>query len=893
MDYLCECNNDRDRREALNKLPPDLPSSYERILERVNRSSIENQAIVMKTLHWIVYADYDYIAGDGSLLTTEMLLQALAIRDGEEFFEQSSMASEEEVFHWCSSLVRRSNSGYLELAHFTVKEFLQTIDPVQKPHFRHYCLSGDHTILAKACLNFIQCPQFAGFSPIMMDYDGGECTSTYKFISYACEHWPYHAHNSRWDDIQGNVNRIFDMENTFMRWIQADFHMPRDQFISKYLAHPQPPSSLHWAALFGLDKFCATLLLRGMNPSQQSSMGTPLICAMLSRSVICNMVEGPIQSDRSWQPQARQSVIRHLLEAGLDLELPVDAKGQRRALTVALDLERFYGGMKRFVVSMLLDFGARVSVEDFDIIRRQLESFVEGGEIDALLEYGSGDELCGIYPWRLIDIITRQGWRALVRGTEFDFFSFVLEIASCNWPPGTFQSFFQVDFQDVLPCTNGSELTKLLRNESEHWKSKLIHVLSKAIVISAPDAGQAISRLQRSFFYAEATGNASVASLLLAFNPDLNASRRDLRTREIIRHLSPQTSTEHAKDTEINKSLSLHRARLLLPDESGISPIEYAAYGCSADIFRLYWDAAAHDEEDLSLDISIEIVEKTLKKAIESRNGPVMSLLIGKLFHSEIMPDDTLLEFAVCQEIPTFLEAILDFEKSRFPSHERTWNNLMQNERGYDDLDRTELQAFYLAAKPGGSINNFAFLLERGLPISHQYQDGITALHVLAANNDEESFCKLQALLKTSKQNLDMCTKSGMPPLAHAIISGNLKGMELLLDAGANPGVKVMEDLTSLHIACYIGNLAAVETLLRHGSQTSLNNQGSLAKYIALGRGHHEIAAAIQDTIDSTTNSAKTHPETSSSKGQLLDTPSSDFAETEDHGGLPLLPKQK
>lgn len=252
MDYLCECNNDRDRREALNKLPPDLPSSYERILERVNRSSKENQAIVIKTLHWIAYADYDYIAGDGSSLTTEMLLQALAIRDGEEFFEQSSMASEEEVFHWCSSLVRRSKSGYLELSHFTVKEFLQTIDPVQTPHFRQYWLSGDHTILAKACLNFIQCPQFARFSPIMMDYDGRECTSTYKSISYACERWPYHVHNSRWDDIQENVNRIFDMENTFMPFIWADFHMPRDQFISKYLAHPQSPAPLHWAAFLGL-----------------------------------------------------------------------------------------------------------------------------------------------------------------------------------------------------------------------------------------------------------------------------------------------------------------------------------------------------------------------------------------------------------------------------------------------------------------------------------------------------------------------------------------------------------------------------------------------------------------------------------------------------------------
>jgi len=184
MDYLYECSNDRDRRDALNKLSPDLPSSYKQILERVNRSSKENQVLVMKTLHWIVYADYEYVPGVGSSLLTGMLLQALAIRDGEEFLEQSSMTSEEELLHWCSSLVRRSRPGYPEPAHFTVKEFFQSIDPVQKPHFRQYCLSGDYTILAKACLNFIQCPQFAGLPPIML---GEQFTTTYKIISYAYE----------------------------------------------------------------------------------------------------------------------------------------------------------------------------------------------------------------------------------------------------------------------------------------------------------------------------------------------------------------------------------------------------------------------------------------------------------------------------------------------------------------------------------------------------------------------------------------------------------------------------------------------------------------------------------------------------------------------------------
>ncbi|CAD6449122.1 6520943f-2ca6-46db-8424-f57f4300a28e [Sclerotinia trifoliorum] len=117
MDYLCGCSTDRDRREALKKLPPDLPKSYDRILERVNKSSKENQALVRHTLLWVVHAVKPP--------TTTQLLQALAVRPGDKTFERRNMITLDELLKWCSSLVRKSSqSDYLELAHFTVKEYL-------------------------------------------------------------------------------------------------------------------------------------------------------------------------------------------------------------------------------------------------------------------------------------------------------------------------------------------------------------------------------------------------------------------------------------------------------------------------------------------------------------------------------------------------------------------------------------------------------------------------------------------------------------------------------------------------------------------------------------------------------------------------------------------------
>lgn len=889
MDYLCECNNDRDRREALKKLPPDLPSSYERILERVNQSSKENQALVVKTLHWIVYVQRDYVVGDGSWLTTEMLLQALAIRDGEEFFDESSMASEEELLHWCSSLVRRSNSGYLELAHFTVKEFLQTIDPVHKPQFRQYCLTGDHTILAKACLNLILCRQFAEY--LMMDYDGWECTCTYKSIRYACENWSYHAHNSSWDDIQGDVNRLFDMENTFSwgKAFWATSQMPVDEFTLKYLAHPQSPSPLHWAALFGLDKLCGRLLQSRMNPSQQSTIGTPLFCAMLSHSAIYDAVERPIQSERSWQPQARQSVIRQLLETGIDLELPVDEDGQHRPLTIALKLESWPGSdADVFVVSMLVDAGARFSDKNFAILRTKIEDLYNYNKLNSYVE------LCGIRISRLINAATRKSWKRLMRGAEFEFFSFVLEIVSCDWPMKTFERFLHVDFKDLFPGSDSSELRKILKDETTDWKSRLLHVLSDAIGLSAISAEEATSSRQQALLYAVSAVNTSVVSLLFKLDRDLDASYQDMKTGNTLLHiaLEKEEKLKDGRGEEVAKILILNGADVMLRDIGDITCIQIAAEnGCSVDSFGVFWESAlqagAFQEPNRVIGEIIDAVSWRY-----CYNELVLEFLWEKFFQSTTLPDNTILAVAVGLDSTFWLEKVIDNVKDQRLPNERASEDDMGDHGSCRDGNETndsetqlkgpdhvtegvdrrsrELQAFHLAAT-SGHVRNFKFLLERGLPTSHQDQDGNTVLHSLVTSSHKGAVAKLKILLDSSQPKLDIPNEDGFTPLALAIQYRNAKGLKLLLGAGASMEIAVMEDETALHIACQLGNLSAVEALLQHGCQTwRLNGQGQTPKEVALACGHHDIAAAIQGTINAAVISATVQPETSSSKEQLL-----------------------
>ncbi|KAH8593813.1 hypothetical protein B0O99DRAFT_574491, partial [Bisporella sp. PMI_857] len=206
IDYLCECSTDNDRRNALKKLPPDLPSSYERILERLNRTTVENQNLVIATLHWIVYAM--------DVLTTSELLQALACNDSRGNFSSGSMTTVDQLLHWCSSLVRQSaDQERLEIAHFTVKEFLRGIE---KPSLLKYRLYGDESILTKHCINFLSSRTF-NQKPVMEFVNIESPTfldkwvsfeNDFPFVTYAAQYWYSHASNSTWEIVEASVHNL-------------------------------------------------------------------------------------------------------------------------------------------------------------------------------------------------------------------------------------------------------------------------------------------------------------------------------------------------------------------------------------------------------------------------------------------------------------------------------------------------------------------------------------------------------------------------------------------------------------------------------------------------------------------------------------------------------------
>jgi hypothetical protein len=163
LDHLCELPTDALRRKALTCLPSTLNETYARVLMRVEESA---RPLVRRTLQWIAYAERP-------ALSDEQLLEIVAIDENDEELDPEACPDLEDLLRYCGSLVRRTSgslydytnnswctSTILELAHFTVQEFLEAIIP-NDTELNEFRLSPtDKLTLAKTCLNYLCLPSF-------------------------------------------------------------------------------------------------------------------------------------------------------------------------------------------------------------------------------------------------------------------------------------------------------------------------------------------------------------------------------------------------------------------------------------------------------------------------------------------------------------------------------------------------------------------------------------------------------------------------------------------------------------------------------------------------------------------------------------------------------------
>lgn len=367
MDYLCELNNDDDRRQALQELPHGLPATYERILQRVKLK--QNRELVKRTLRWIVCSKEPVLS--------EVLLAVLSIKDGDKALNQGAMTTMFDIMRWCSSLIRWKDQEkkYIELAHFTVKEFLLSVNPEMQTSVAEYLIEipKDEYHLAKVCLTILNFDEFAAKPPPRRTdrLSWAASAEIQEAFRYASEWWPSHVYNHHGDEeISALIEKLFGpvKSNNFLWWAKY-FAAQNNLALDKY---PEI-TTLHLAASLGLSKGVGWLLRQeGVDVNSASQVGPPIFFAIspfdslprgkISRNEYLRHGNG-ISMKRYWNEKSACETIKVLLDGGAQVSGTYERSGTygRMRKFSPLSFVLIFSQHTPLLVDTLLAHGARIT----------------------------------------------------------------------------------------------------------------------------------------------------------------------------------------------------------------------------------------------------------------------------------------------------------------------------------------------------------------------------------------------------------------------------------------------------------------------------------------------------------------------------------------------------
>lgn len=381
LDYLCELNTDKAIRRGLNSLPPTLFATYERILDRVNTSNSDTQKLVQSVLTWVVCSKEP--------LSTKELLEAVSISDGDTELDHDAMPDEEGILRWCSSLVRRTPNGdRLELAHFTVEEFLRAIDGSEprSPYARYKISPEEENLpLAKLCLTYLLFKDFRDIEWTGME-ELKEFFDKYSFYGYCSAYWSEHSLAHRADGgLLDLVKILFDPSKTgnFICWSRYWSQYWTQNITSNDKFDLFNTETLHFAAALSFHHICKWLVEekdRISDLDKLSTIGTPLFCAITGGDLFVASQVVSIRHAVSYSSDEkknydwnRQATIECLLDIGAKTNnIRVHPQFQWTPLSVSI--------RTRFCWDVLLERGAildEVSLEEVQDLIKRSHSFAE------------------------------------------------------------------------------------------------------------------------------------------------------------------------------------------------------------------------------------------------------------------------------------------------------------------------------------------------------------------------------------------------------------------------------------------------------------------------------------------------------------------------------------
>ncbi|KAJ7481304.1 ankyrin repeat-containing domain protein [Mycena galericulata] len=127
IESLCTKSNVKQVREALKSLPKTLNDSYEHAMKRIEEQNQEDRQLAHSTLTWV--------ANTKRPLTALELQTALAIEPDTQSLDEDNIFAIEIILSVCAGLVIVDEQlSVVRLVHYTVQEYLDSIQPRQFPN---------------------------------------------------------------------------------------------------------------------------------------------------------------------------------------------------------------------------------------------------------------------------------------------------------------------------------------------------------------------------------------------------------------------------------------------------------------------------------------------------------------------------------------------------------------------------------------------------------------------------------------------------------------------------------------------------------------------------------------------------------------------------------------
>ena len=360
LDHLQTLKRDTARRHAIDNLPPNLPKTYQRILERIGKVE-DDLEVAKKALTWVIFCKRP--------LKLRELAVAIAIDPDDRHFDDSrKLDYDEQILEICSSFVKMDDrTSIVEVAHFSVVEYFtsRTLpgEKTQNPHFMDQI--SHNAELLNCCLAYLSFPQFE-IGPCSTDAEVDERLEDNELLEYAAWNWPSHGEDVKTDTAhQQRVSEFFcnPCQQPFLAWEQI-WQRKEMPFV-----RPNEPNSLCYALEFGYLDAVESLVGNAAPFDEATKVYSN---AMLSAASIgdADTVQRLLNADADLSAQDKDGwsalsfavhggyvkIVRMLLDANADVSI-LDSDGW-----TALHFAASNGYDE--IVKMLLDANADVSIQD-------------------------------------------------------------------------------------------------------------------------------------------------------------------------------------------------------------------------------------------------------------------------------------------------------------------------------------------------------------------------------------------------------------------------------------------------------------------------------------------------------------------------------------------------